>query len=336
MQSANPGVRGEPDPARRSAGATGTVKLMDNRIISTASEARSMRGVDPLSRPPGASPLLLASVRSVEEAISALAGGADLLDVKEPREGSLGAAPPAALRAIVSIRDAGVDPWAGDGSPWQPADEPGPQPRKAAVSAALGDAPYLPGTLALAAAGAAGCGVDIVKFGLHGVRDHGEAVALIRAVVEGARSVSPRVRVVAAAYADAARIGSLPPALLVRACEAGGADGCLIDTAIKDGTTLLDHLDAGALSLIARDARGRGLFCALAGSIGHEELPEILKADPDLIGARTSLCDGGRQGALRSDRVAAFRRALRGVPNRSALTDRSARTPRAGRSAADV
>ena len=290
-----------------------------------------MRGVDPLSRPPGASPLLLASVRGVEEAISALAGGADVLDVKEPREGSLGAAPPAVLRAIVSIRDAGADPGTGGDPAWQAADEPGPHARKAAVSAALGDAPYLPGTLALAAAGAAGCGVDIVKFGLHGVRESGEAIALIRAVVEGARSVSPRVRVVAAAYADAARIGSLPPALLVSACEAGGAHGCLIDTAIKDGTTLLDHLDAGALGLIAREARGRGLFCALAGSIGHEELPAILKAVPDLIGARTSLCDGGRQGVLRSYRVAAFRRALRSFPARAAPP---ARTGRAGRSSA--
>ncbi len=293
-----------------------------------------MRGVDPLSRPPGASPLLLASVRGVEEAISALAGGADVLDVKEPREGSLGAAPPAALRAIVSIRDAGVDPGTGGGSPWRAADEPGPQPGKTAVSAALGDAPYLPGTLALAAAGAAGCGVDIVKFGLHGVREAGEAIALIRAIVEGVRSVSSRVRVVAAAYADADRIGSLPPALLVRACEAGGAHGCLIDTAIKDGTTLLDHLDSGTLRLIAREARERGLFCALAGSIGHEELPAILKAEPDLIGARTSLCDGGRQGVLRSDRVAAFRRALRGFPTRTARGALPARTPRVGRSTA--
>ncbi|MFQ5843721.1 MAG: (5-formylfuran-3-yl)methyl phosphate synthase, partial [Planctomycetota bacterium] len=51
---------------------------------------------DPLLRSPGAPPLLLASVRSIQEAILALSGGADVLDVKEPREGSLGAAPPAA------------------------------------------------------------------------------------------------------------------------------------------------------------------------------------------------------------------------------------------------
>lgn len=285
-----------------------------------------MRGVDSLVRPPGAPPLLLASVRDVEEAVSALAGGADVIDVKEPREGSLGASPPAVLRAIVSVINAGAGPRTGDGSGWQPGDEAGPRPHPVAISAALGDAPNLPGMLALAAAGAAGCGVDVVKFGLHGVREPGEAIALIRAVIGGVRSVSPRVRVVAAAYADAERIGALPPALLVRVCVAGGADGCLIDTAIKDGSTLLDHLDAGALRLIVHEARGRGLFCALAGSIGHHELPAILNADPDLIGARTSLCDGGRQGVLRSDRVAAFRRALRDLPARTAGAEQSATT----------
>ena len=283
-----------------------------------------MRGVDSLVRPLGAPPLLLASVRSAEEAVSALTGGADVLDVKEPREGPLGAASPAVLRAIVSVIDAGAGPGTGVGTLRRAGDEAVTRPRPVAISAALGDAPNLPGTLALAAAGAAGCGVDVVKFGLHGVREQEEAVALIRAVVEGVRSVSPRVRVVAAAYADAERIGALPPALLVRTCEAGGADGCLIDTAIKDGSTLLDHLDTGALRRIAHEARGHGLFFALAGSIGHTELPAILKADPDLIGARTSLCDGGRQGTLRSDRVAAFRRALRGFPARAACAGRPA------------
>ena len=37
-------------------------------------------------------PGLLVSVRSADEAIAALAGGADVIDVKEPNRGALGAA----------------------------------------------------------------------------------------------------------------------------------------------------------------------------------------------------------------------------------------------------
>ena len=45
---------------------------------------------------------LLVSVRSAEEARAALAGGADLIDIKEPAHGALGAADRAAMIAIVA------------------------------------------------------------------------------------------------------------------------------------------------------------------------------------------------------------------------------------------
>src|SRR5690606_11370280 len=45
-------------------------------------------------------PALLVSVRTVAEAVAAIEGGCDLLDIKEPRRGSLGAADPATMTAI--------------------------------------------------------------------------------------------------------------------------------------------------------------------------------------------------------------------------------------------
>ncbi|HOV52694.1 MAG TPA: (5-formylfuran-3-yl)methyl phosphate synthase, partial [Methanothrix sp.] len=44
---------------------------------------------------------LLVSPMNVTEARSALLGGADILDVKNPKEGSLGANFPWAIRAVV-------------------------------------------------------------------------------------------------------------------------------------------------------------------------------------------------------------------------------------------
>ncbi|HKB38458.1 MAG TPA: (5-formylfuran-3-yl)methyl phosphate synthase, partial [Gemmataceae bacterium] len=46
-------------------------------------------------------PQLLVSVRSAREAEAALAGGADVIDVKEPRRGPLGRADNAVLRAVL-------------------------------------------------------------------------------------------------------------------------------------------------------------------------------------------------------------------------------------------
>ncbi|MFX0117712.1 MAG: (5-formylfuran-3-yl)methyl phosphate synthase, partial [Candidatus Hodarchaeota archaeon] len=75
----------------------------------------------------------------VEEARNCLEGGADIIDVKNPREGSLGANFPAVIRAV--RKEIGAHP----------------------LSAALGDIMFKPGTIALAAHGLAYCGVDYVK-----------------------------------------------------------------------------------------------------------------------------------------------------------------------------
>ena len=45
----------------------------------------------------------LVSVRSPDEARIALAGGADIVDAKEPSHGALGAVSPAAIAAIVEV-----------------------------------------------------------------------------------------------------------------------------------------------------------------------------------------------------------------------------------------
>src|SRR3954453_17212600 len=50
-------------------------------------------------------PGLLVSVRNTEEALQALEGGADVVDVKEPNRGSLGAAELATIQAIARAVD---------------------------------------------------------------------------------------------------------------------------------------------------------------------------------------------------------------------------------------
>ena len=240
----------------------------------------------------------MASVVDLDEAAIALREGVDVLDVKNPREGSLGACPPALLRDTVRLRD-----QVHGGRPL------------VAVSAALGDAVNLPGTFALAAAGAAACGVDYVKVGLRGLRGEEESAAFVSAVVEGARGTAPGVRVVAAAYADAREAGSIEPALLPRVAERAGADGCLIDTLRKDGRTLFDHLDAAALASFVAECRGRGLLCALAGSLRLSQAARLLELGPDLVGARGSICDTGRNGRLDPRRLRALRAALRDAPD---------------------
>lgn len=219
---------------------------------------------------------LLVSVVDAVEARAAAAAGADIVDVKNPAEGSLGAPSPA---VIAEVRAA------------VPAELP--------VSAAIGDMPNLPGTAALAALGAARSGATYVKVGLWGVSTEDEAVALLRAV----REAVPDAVVVAAGYADAERVAHAPlaPELLPRVAHAAGVEVCLVDTAVKDGRGLLEWLSPE--SLVAA-AHAVGLEVALAGALRAEDLPIVRNAGADIAGVRSAACgDGRRSGPLDAARV---------------------------------
>ena len=236
---------------------------------------------------------LLVSVVDADEARVAAAAGADIVDVKNPAEGSLGAPAPG---VIADVRAA--------------------VPAQLAVSAAIGDMPNLPGTAALAALGAARSGATFVKVGLWGVSTEAEAVALLRAVKDGAAGSV----VVAGAYADARRVAGAPlaPKLLPRVARAAGVGVCLLDTAVKDGRGLLDWLSLDALTSLVAEAHRAGLQVALAGALRAEDLPLLGATEADIVGVRSAACDGARRsGPLDPDRVRALQAACAATPRAS-------------------
>jgi uncharacterized protein (UPF0264 family) len=227
---------------------------------------------------------LLVSVVDDAEARLAVAGGVDVVDVKNPAEGSLGAPAPG---VVARVRDA------------LPAELP--------LSVAIGDLPSLPGTAALAALGAARSGAAYVKVGLWGTSTVDAAVAVLRAARD---AVDGEAAVVAVTYADAARVPSrpLPPRDLVTAAREAGVSGCLVDTSVKDGRGLLQWLDADALAGLVAEAHEAGLEIALAGELCAEELPAIRATGADVAGVRSAACAGGRRtAALDAARIASLR-----------------------------
>jgi uncharacterized protein (UPF0264 family) len=239
---------------------------------------------------------LLVSVVDADEARAAAAASADIVDVKNPGEGSLGAPSPAVIEGVRAA-------------------VPGHLP----VSAAIGDMPNLPGTAALAGLGAARSGAAFVKVGLWGVSTEPEAVALLRAVRDGVAGV-PGTVVVAAAYADARRIAHAPlaPELLPHVARAAGIGVCLLDTAVKDGRGLLEWLSADELTSLVADAHAAGLQVALAGALRAEDLPVVRATGADIAGVRSAACsDGRRSGPLDAARVRALRAACAATPRAS-------------------
>ncbi|QYZ79874.1 (5-formylfuran-3-yl)methyl phosphate synthase [Methanofollis formosanus] len=218
---------------------------------------------------------LLVSPSSIEEARSALA--ADIIDVKKPSEGSLGANFPWVIRAIKEM-----------------AEKP--------VSAAIGDFDYKPGGAALAAYGAACAGADYVKVGL--MFDGKEkAYELSKAVVQAVKDEFPEKIVVIAAYSDYQRLGTISPFVAAEAAADAGADVAMIDTGKKDGKSTFAFMDADMLAAYTAQNRDLGVETALAGSLKFEDLTALKTIDPEIIGVRGMVCGGDRTDAIRPELV---------------------------------
>ena len=222
---------------------------------------------------------LLVSVRSREEAQAALAGGADIIDAKEPSRGALGAVETGELREIVSVVN-GIRP----------------------VSAALGDCGD-PERLAASARAAAEAGATFVKVGFADVRDPDSVRARLACVMEGALLPASPCAVVAVAYADWDEVGGAAPQAVLAAAAAEGVMGVLVDTVRKDGAGLFRCLGRAALESLVREARARSLMVALAGRISVEDLSFAYEAGAEIVGVRGAACERGREGSVREDRV---------------------------------
>jgi uncharacterized protein (UPF0264 family) len=212
---------------------------------------------------------LLVSPKDEEEALEAAGGGADIIDVKNPAEGSLGASFPWIIRRVREV-----------------------VPRETKISATLGDLPNIPGTASLAALGAAVCGANYVKVGLLGPRSVEEAVYLMSCVTRTVKELDPPVKVVAAGYADWRRAGTLQPLLIPEVAERSGSQIAMLDTKVKDGKHLFDFLSQKDLRLFVEASHEMGLLTALAGSLQREDIPVLLRLNVDVIGVRTAACEG--------------------------------------------
>jgi uncharacterized protein (UPF0264 family) len=218
---------------------------------------------------------LLVSVRNAEEALLACAGGADLIDVKEPTRGALGAADSNVIEAVVAAV-AGRVP----------------------TSAALGElreGNQLPDALARS--------LSYVKFGLAGCAADAswshrwqQAIALL----------PPGVLPVAVAYADWQAAAAPSPEDVLSAAREIHCGGLLIDTFDKTRGPLDQHLSVQRIGRLIDVAHAAGMIAVLAGGLRSEDLPNLLALEPDYIGVRGAVCRGSRTGVLEQARVTAL------------------------------
>jgi uncharacterized protein (UPF0264 family) len=213
---------------------------------------------------------LLVSPSTIDEAKHSVA--ADIIDVKRPAEGSLGANFPWVIREIKTLL---AKP----------------------LSAAIGDFDYKPGSAALAAYGAACAGADFVKIGL-AFDGQERARDVIAAVVRAVKDEFPQKYVVIAAYSDYQRMHSISPFEMAPIAAECGADFAMVDTGIKDRQSTFAFMDEETLRSFT-DTNGKlGLGTALAGAFKFEDIDALKRINPDIIGVRGMVCGGDRNATV--------------------------------------
>lgn len=225
---------------------------------------------------------LLVSVRDAAETQIALRIGVDLLDLKEPHHGPLGAVDGATVDEVLHLV-AGRVP----------------------VSIAMGELLDLPrdarSSLAISRS------VNYFKLGLTNCAASADWISRWRQVIEAA---PPQAAPVAVIYADGASVAAPGVDEILEAATIVGCRTVLVDTAIKNGRGLLDHWSPAVLRQFLVDARQRKLTTVIGGGLTLDTIPQVAEIGPDYVAVRGAACAGPRTGMLDAAALQSVRHCL--------------------------
>lgn len=226
---------------------------------------------------------LLVSVRDVAELEAARAGGADWIDLKEPKAGPLAAVDqPTAIAAADALAGTHM------------------------LSAALGE--LVDWQTSSSAKLLAVSSIGVVKLGLAGCANLDDWRERWLAVA--AKAKSSHKQLVAVIYADWQQAAAPSPTEVLSLATEAGSRYLLIDTYAKQGNSVFDCLTSRELVEILQIAKQSALTTVLAGSLTLECVEQLPPNLVDIVAVRGAVCRGDRTATVDAALVAQFRQAL--------------------------
>jgi hypothetical protein len=216
---------------------------------------------------------VLVSIRNAQEAALAVQADVDLVDIKEPSRGSLGAAAPAVIDAV--IREvAGRKP----------------------LSVALGElieqsdrADSIPSQ-----------GIRYAKVGLAGCAEITDWQARWRdLLLRMPRGVDP----VAVVYADWRSASAPPPEQVLHHASQFGCRAVLVDTHNKHSGSLLAQWTVDEVVAFVSSVRNQGMLAVVAGSLCGAAIDTVVRLGPDYVAVRGAVCSGDRTAAVDAEKL---------------------------------
>ncbi|MTI63020.1 (5-formylfuran-3-yl)methyl phosphate synthase [Methylophaga sp.] len=200
----------------------------------------------------------LASVQSLEEAKALSQTLPDILDLKDPASGALGALPLTTVQSVVQ--------WVNG---------------RCQTSATVGDLVMQSDVITEAVKAMAATGVDYVKVGLFAQPMLEACLARLHEAL-----IELETPVIAVLFAD--QPGDIS---LVSKIKRAGFSGVMVDTASKNGLRLLDHWSTTELNDFISASREHQLLCGLAGALAIEDIATLEPLGADYLGFRSALCE---------------------------------------------
>ena len=222
--------------------------------------------------------MMLASVNSHTEASLVQALKVDIIDLKQPAKGALGALDNKLVAKIVADL--------------QPA---------ARLSATIGDLPMQPQLVLNAVQKMAATGVDYVKIGFFPGGDWSGCIAGLAEIAAQGHAL------IAVLFADANPDFAVLPAL-----AQAGFSGVMLDTMDKSRGSLTGLMPYAQLDEFVCTAKNHKLLTGLAGSLTEADIAGLLALQADYLGFRGALCQQGKRTAeLDKQKVSAIRQLLK-------------------------
>lgn len=205
---------------------------------------------------------LLISVKDVEEAILARYAGVDIVDLKDPENGALGALSTDVVSRIVVELD-GVS----------------------LISATVGEGHTGVSALVSDINTYASLGVDVVKLSV-------SDLFLQKNFFNEMLQITARgIKLVVVFFAE-----NPIDLALIKTLQQHGFYGAMLDTQLKT-KCLLDTQTSEAINSFTMQCKKYGLISGLAGSVNKNHLDNLMEFKPDFIGMRGGVCVGKRRMA---------------------------------------
>ncbi len=204
---------------------------------------------------------MLASVNSIAEALLVLDMGVDIIDLKQPEQGALGALDLSDVKHIVAEL-AGRCP----------------------VSATIGDLPMQPELVFNSVKAMAETGVDYIKIGFFPGNDWLGTLEKLSVLTRQHHAL------IGVLFAD-----TPIDFAIISLLKSAGFKGVMLDTMNKKNGSLLQVMKMETITGFVEQAKNLDLLCGLAGSLRLEDISALLPSSVNYLGFRGALCQSGNR-----------------------------------------